>query len=61
MGFFCSHSYAHASNTAAIDLPRNLKGSDMVLFAVLQSLGLPVKVLPVLDDEYGKYFSQDKT
>lgn len=59
LGFFCSHSYAHASDMAAIDLPRKLKGSDMVLFAVLQALGLLVKVLPVLEDD-GKYFPLDK-
>src|SRR5690606_29803444 len=46
------------SRTASIDLPRKLKGSDMVLFAVLKSLGLPVKVLPVLEDE-GGYFPED--
>jgi hypothetical protein len=49
LGFFCSHSYAHTSNTAAVDLPRKLKGSDIVLFSVLQSLGLLVEVLPVLE------------
>ncbi|PGH03432.1 hypothetical protein AJ80_08680 [Polytolypa hystricis UAMH7299] len=52
---FCSHTYAHASKTANVSLPRRLKGSDMALFAVLQYLGLPVKVLPILK-EYGVYF-----
>ena len=58
LGFFGSHSYAHASDTAAVDLPRKLKGSDMVLFAVLKSLGLLVEVLPVLEDN-GAYFPPD--
>ena len=55
LGFFCSHSYAHTSSTAKRSLPRKLKGSDLALFAVLKSLGLRAKVLPVLQKE-GKYF-----
>ncbi|KAJ1709359.1 hypothetical protein G4B11_001652 [Aspergillus flavus] len=58
LGIFCSHSYPHTSNTTAYDLPRGLKGSDMVLYSIFQSLGLHVQVLPVLEN-HGKYIPEN--
>ncbi|OJJ41693.1 hypothetical protein ASPWEDRAFT_179400 [Aspergillus wentii DTO 134E9] len=49
LGIFCSHAYAHSSDTAATNLPRTLKGSDLVFYAVLKSIGIGVNVLPVMD------------
>lgn len=60
MGFFCSHSYPHSDTAAASGLPRGLKGADMSLFSVLQSLGLMVKVLPILEHN-GDYITNDQT
>lgn len=59
MGFFCSHSYPHSSTAAVSGLPRGLKGADMSIFSVLQSLGLMVKVLPILEHN-GDYISNDQ-
>ncbi|WEW55731.1 oxidoreductase [Emydomyces testavorans] len=58
LGAFCSHSYAHTSGQSYWLFPRKLKGSDMALYAVLQSLGLPVKVRPVLEVD-SEYFPKD--
>jgi hypothetical protein len=49
LGVFCSHPYPHASLAAASSFPKALRGIDMALFSVLQSLGLKVKVLPILE------------
>ncbi|KAK2734712.1 hypothetical protein FQN57_001482 [Myotisia sp. PD_48] len=48
LGFHCSHSYPHNSKSAELDLPRTLKGFDMALFAIFQSLGYKVKAVPVM-------------
>ncbi|KAK2757052.1 hypothetical protein FQN54_005021 [Arachnomyces sp. PD_36] len=48
LGIFCSQPYPHTSQAAASSLPQALKGTDMALFSILQSLGLRVRVLPVL-------------
>lgn len=43
---------------ANIQLPRALKGSDLVLYSVFKSLGMEVDVLPVLERQ-GKYAPGD--
>ncbi|KMU86422.1 hypothetical protein CIHG_04211 [Coccidioides immitis H538.4] len=48
LGIFCSHSYAHTSEEANLLLPRKLKGADMALYATLKSLGLWVRIMPIL-------------
>ncbi|KAJ5083628.1 hypothetical protein N7456_013055 [Penicillium angulare] len=57
-GIFCSHAYPHTSKNASALLPSCLKGSDLVLYAVMHSLGMKVDVLPVLmyenDDDYNR-------
>ncbi|KAF9887164.1 hypothetical protein FE257_010418 [Aspergillus nanangensis] len=58
LGVYCSHAYPHASEIANMQLPRGLKGADLVLYTVLQSLGIEVDIRPVL--EYcGEYGSQN--
>ncbi|KAL2865967.1 2OG-Fe(II) oxygenase [Aspergillus lucknowensis] len=56
LGFFCSHAYAHSSKLAHAQLPRGLKGADLVLYSVLKSLGVDVDILPILESNghYGK-------
>ncbi|PYI02019.1 hypothetical protein BO78DRAFT_400862 [Aspergillus sclerotiicarbonarius CBS 121057] len=49
LGVFCSHAYPHASDLAELQLPRALKGADLVVYAVLKSLGVEVSILPVLE------------
>ncbi|KAI9926316.1 hypothetical protein MW887_004080 [Aspergillus wentii] len=56
LGFYCSHAYPHTSEVAELQLPRGLKGADLVLYSVLKSLGIEVNVLPVLEND-GKYGS----
>ncbi|PYI31355.1 hypothetical protein BP00DRAFT_446636 [Aspergillus indologenus CBS 114.80] len=51
LAMFCSHAYAHTSNDAHVRLPRALKGADLVVYSVLNSLGAEVCVLPVLGDD----------
>ncbi|KAE8137959.1 hypothetical protein BDV38DRAFT_245960 [Aspergillus pseudotamarii] len=58
LGIFCSHAYPHTSNSTTYDLPRGLKGSDVVLYSIFQSLGLHVQVLPVLEND-GKYIPEN--
>lgn len=55
LGPFCSHPYPHTSEAAASGLPKALKGTDMALFTVLQSLGLKAQVVPILDS--GRLYS----
>ncbi|KAL1861939.1 hypothetical protein Plec18170_000763 [Paecilomyces lecythidis] len=50
LGFFCSYAYPHTARYAEKALPRSLKGSDLVLYSVFKSLGISVKVVPVLDE-----------
>ncbi|KAE8146054.1 hypothetical protein BDV25DRAFT_144075 [Aspergillus avenaceus] len=56
IGIYCAHAYAHTSKTAAVDLARTLKGSDLVFYSVLVSLGATVDIRPVLN----AYDSQDE-
>lgn len=52
LGIFCSHAYAHNTYIAKESLPRALKGSDMVIYSIfqsLQSLGVEVHIRPVLE------------
>ncbi|KAE8314353.1 hypothetical protein BDV41DRAFT_534150 [Aspergillus transmontanensis] len=58
LGIFCSHAYPHSSSSTTHDLPKGLKGSDVVLYSIFQSLGLHVQVLPVLENN-GKYIPKD--
>ncbi|KNG90844.1 hypothetical protein ANOM_000988 [Aspergillus nomiae NRRL 13137] len=58
LGIFCSHAYPHTANATTHDLPGGLKGSDMVLYSVFQSLGLYTQVLPVLEN-HGKYIPEN--
>ncbi|KAI9372812.1 hypothetical protein BJX61DRAFT_533642 [Aspergillus egyptiacus] len=58
LGIFCSHAYAHSSKLAKTQLPRALKGADLVLYAVFKSLGIDVEVLPVLEND-GCYVARD--
>ncbi|KAL3469173.1 hypothetical protein BJX99DRAFT_241925 [Aspergillus californicus] len=58
LGMFCSHAYAHSSKIAKFQLPRALKGADLVLYAVFKSLGIDIEVLPVLETD-GRYFTED--
>lgn len=54
LGKYCSHAYAHCTEEGISALPGVLKGADMVIFRVLQSLGMKARVRPVLDtrDDY---------
>lgn len=51
LGFFCSHAYAHTSGDAARRLPKNLKGADIIIYSIFQSLGYEVFLRPVLDEQ----------
>lgn len=51
LGIYCSHAYAHSSGFATRSLPRSLKGSDLVLYSIFKSLGIEVKVLPVIETD----------
>jgi hypothetical protein len=43
-------TYAHTSQDAAKTFPRNLKGSDLVIYSIFQSLGFEVSIRPVLQN-----------
>ncbi|KAL2815226.1 hypothetical protein BDW59DRAFT_16821 [Aspergillus cavernicola] len=58
LGIFCSHAYAHSSKIAEFQLPRALKGADLVLYAVFKSLGIDIEVLPVLEHA-GRYITEN--
>lgn len=53
-GVHCSHAYPHSSDIAGLQLPRSLKGADLVVYAVFEALGMDVSILPVLeyDEDY---------
>ncbi|KAL4947100.1 hypothetical protein BDW69DRAFT_199901 [Aspergillus filifer] len=51
LGFYCTHAYPYNTKLAEALLPRGLKGGDLMMYAVLQCLGVKVKVLPE-EDEY---------
>ena len=44
----------HSSESAALDFPQCLKGSDLVLYSVFESLGIKTYILPVLG-AHGRY------
>ncbi|GLA46308.1 hypothetical protein AnigIFM63604_009780 [Aspergillus niger] len=48
-GVFCSHAYPHSSDIAELQLPRALKGADLVVYAIFEALGIEVSILPVLE------------
>ncbi|EED23057.1 hypothetical protein TSTA_065160 [Talaromyces stipitatus ATCC 10500] len=54
-GISCSHAYAHTSKIAAHTLPRNLKGSDFILYSRFHSFGCEVSICPVLEEVYEVY------
>ncbi|KAE8374846.1 hypothetical protein BDV26DRAFT_269247 [Aspergillus bertholletiae] len=58
IGIYCAHAYAHTSEDAEINVPRTLKGSDLVFYAVFKALGAKLKIRPVLD-RYGDYYEDD--
>ncbi|KAL2816979.1 hypothetical protein BJX63DRAFT_386943 [Aspergillus granulosus] len=63
LGFYCSHAYAHSSHLVSTHLPEVLKGADLVLYSVFQSLGIKLSILPILYDETNKrrnYLKTDK-
>ncbi|KAL3461651.1 hypothetical protein BJX64DRAFT_289064 [Aspergillus heterothallicus] len=56
LGFYCSHAYPHSSSLAYTYLPESLKGADLVLYSVFQSLGIELAILPIIhsrDSDYG--------
>lgn len=57
LGFFCSHSYPHASKEAHEFFPQALKGVDAAVYAALNSLGIKTEVLPVIQYEKDWYDS----
>ncbi|KAL4799468.1 hypothetical protein BDV19DRAFT_400733 [Aspergillus venezuelensis] len=54
LGIFCSHAYPHTSKHASSQLPRSLKGSDLVIYSVFASLGMNPAILPILEND-GNY------
>ncbi|KAE8138550.1 hypothetical protein BDV38DRAFT_281857 [Aspergillus pseudotamarii] len=56
LGIYCAHAYAHTSEDASINLPRTLKGSDLVFYSVLDALGATVEILPVLGHRKDNYY-----
>ncbi|GKZ24416.1 hypothetical protein AbraIFM66951_010492 [Aspergillus brasiliensis] len=48
-GVFCSHAYPHSSDLAELQLPRALKGADLVVYAAFEALGIDISILPVLE------------
>lgn len=51
LGVHCAHAYPHASSQAQELLPKGLKGADLAVYSVFQSLGVDVHVLPVLKEK----------
>lgn len=54
MGFYCTHDYAHATESAIKYLPWCLKGLDMIVYETFKSLGCEILLRPVYptpDDE----------
>lgn len=49
MGIWCAHSYPHTSEDIPLNalLPRSLKGSDLMFYAIFESLGMGPKVSPI--------------
>ncbi|KAL2064514.1 hypothetical protein VTL71DRAFT_3651 [Oculimacula yallundae] len=51
LGFYCAHQYAHTREGTDQLMPYALKGIDAVLFAVFNSLGVSVRLRPVLEND----------
>lgn len=49
LGFHCAHAYAHTNDRSIRHLPFALKGVDVIVYTVFRSLGLDLKIKPVLD------------
>jgi hypothetical protein len=49
IGFYCRYPYSHTAANAAKVMPYALTGVDLVVHNVFRSLGLEVKVRPLLD------------
>jgi len=66
IGFYCRYPYSHTAANAARAMPYSLTGVDLVVHNVFRSLGLEVKVRPLLDqselydnDEFEYEFERD--
>ncbi|KAL4937863.1 hypothetical protein BDV06DRAFT_215581 [Aspergillus oleicola] len=59
LGIFCSHAYPHTSKHASTQLPRSLKGSDLVLYSIFNALGISTTILPILEND-GNYNSANQ-
>jgi len=66
IGFYCRYPYSHTAANAARAMPYSLTGVDLVVHNVFRSLGLEVKVRPLLDqselydmDEFEYEFDRD--
>jgi hypothetical protein len=51
LGFHCTHAYAHTTSHNVVRLPFALKGVDVVIYTVFRSLGLQVRIRPVLEED----------
>jgi hypothetical protein len=49
LGFYCRYPYYHTASNTSNAMPYALKGVDLVAHNVFSSLGLKVKVRPLLD------------
>ncbi|OAG10945.1 uncharacterized protein CC84DRAFT_1084719 [Paraphaeosphaeria sporulosa] len=58
LGIHCQHAYAHSTKEGAQQLPGVLKGSDMAVYSVFQSLRLEIEVKSVLDSQNGLFRDQ---
>lgn len=66
LGFYCHYPYHHTAPNMAHEMPYALKGVDLVVHHVSRSLGLEVKVRPLLNqtelddvDEYEYELDRD--
>jgi hypothetical protein len=48
LGIYCTHAYAHSTQSGGKALPAVLKGTDMAVYAVFRAHGLKVCVRPVV-------------
>ncbi|KAL8873488.1 MAG: hypothetical protein Q9174_001062 [Haloplaca sp. 1 TL-2023] len=51
IGFYCSHQYAHATNSGRKSLPHAFKGVDLAIYSVFRNLGFNVGVHPIIKNE----------
>jgi hypothetical protein len=61
LGLYCSHDYAHASETALKRLPGPMKGMDATVLRVCEAFNLNTAALPVYncDDKLRSYEIDD--